>query len=273
MSELDLGRCALTMTLLCNLKCKNCITYSPYYKNPKVYTFDMLKLGIDNFFDVINTVGNFVISGGEPLLNNALQNVVEYLKEHYYTRITNRIEIITNGTIVPSQTLLSACKEYDRLEFLVDNYSKDLSKKIDDVERVLLESNIKYRIRKYYGNDPHMGGWIDFSDLSLKFTTEAEKEDRFSRCAQIQKFNSCFPFPIVGGKVYPCPALRRCIELEKIPALKCEVLDLFDSSISIEERKEWFENLTKVKSLSACAYCYGMSDDAPRVTPGEQLND
>jgi hypothetical protein len=157
------------------------------------------------------------------------------------------------------------------VQFLVDDYGSALSPKIPQIEAELTHYNISYRTRKYHGIAPHLGGWVNFSDLSLKYSTIAEQEDRFSKCAQIQKFGHCFPFPIVGGKVYPCPALRRCVELGKVEETPDTVLNLFDADISIECRQNWFTSFNKIKSLKACAYCYGMCDDSPRVPPGEQL--
>jgi hypothetical protein len=269
-SDLHLYRCALTATLRCNLKCKLCITYSPYYENPPHYDLATLNRGIDEFFKTVGSVGNFVISGGDPLLQKALPGVVERLCEKYYGRVS-KIEIITNGSILPTNSLLKVCARYAKIAFLVDNYGENLSRRVDEISAALSRHNIKHSVRKYCGDDAHMGGWVDFSDLELKYPTGAEREARFSKCAQIQKFNSCFPFPIVGGKLFPCPALRRCVELGKVPESRSEVLDLFDETLSQEYRRNWFENLKSIKSLSACAYCHGMCDDSPRRPPAEQL--
>jgi len=269
MKDLFLQRCALTMTLRCNLKCRHCITYSPYYESPPHYELNTLMRGIDEFFAIVVKVGNFVISGGEPLLQKALPEVVEYLK-NYDDRIT-KIEIITNGAVLPSKNLLVACTDNQKVVFLVDDYGEKLSVKVHEVDQLLTQHNIKHSVRKYHGEDAHCGGWVDFADLELKYPSDEAREDRFSKCAQIQKFNSCFPFPIVGGKLFPCPALRRCVELGKVPELKNEVLNLFDDSLPLEYKRNWFDELRKIRSLSACAYCYGMCDDSPRVTPAEQL--
>ena len=50
-----------------------------------------------------------------------------------------------------------------------------------------------------------------------------------------------------------------------------EYIDLFDSTLSVEEQRQKIRNIYQKKSLSACAHCQGMCDDSQRFPPAQQL--
>jgi hypothetical protein len=76
---------------------------------------------------------------------------------------------------------------------------------------------------------------------------------------------------LVAGVLYPCTHLKRLIELNVLPSLPNEVIDLFDEKCTNEEVREKIAALYSVDVLSACAYCNGLCDDSVRYTPAEQL--
>lgn len=94
---LKCDRTELTITHRCTLKCKLCGAYSPYYLPTPHWTFDKLKIYIDSYFNIVDYVEKFTISGGEPLLHPELSQIIEYM--HKFSNQFNILEIITNGTI------------------------------------------------------------------------------------------------------------------------------------------------------------------------------
>lgn len=258
----------LSITLRCTLKCKLCSVSAPYFSNPPHYSFDELKESIDAYFVVVPSVKHITITGGEPLLHQELSRILDYLIDNYGNRI-HEMEIITNGTIEPSEGLLKACSRFSNFYWMIDDYGHQLSIKVKDIEEKLKKNNIKFKTRIYHGDEPYYGGWVDFGDLRRKLFTQEDIEERFSRCAFPQKMKFCFS--LSGGKLYPCQKQRVCMQMGVIPENPHECINLLDKTISIQEKRDRIKAIQNSKSLSACAYCNGFSDDSERFIPAEQL--
>lgn len=265
--KLNLKGTGLTSTLRCTLKCKLCCTYSPYYNPTPHFSYETLTKTIDKYFNIVNHVGKFTISGGEPFLHEDLHKVIEKVSE-YFNQI-DTFEIITNGTICPKDELIAALKNHkDKMNIMIDHYGK-LSTKVDEISRIFSENSINFRIRNYGSDNPHCGGWVDFGDFTQKHFTKEDVEAKFNKCAYPRKLQFCFS--TMDGEMHPCTPSRRCMELGIIPKNKDEYIDLFDETISIEEQRQKFYSILNMNSLSACAYCNGMCDNSERFIPAEQL--
>lgn len=256
---------SLAVTLRCNLKCELCSAASPYYNSPTIYSAEILNRSIDEYFKIVQHVQKFTLTGGEPLLSPALPHVVRHLRS-YLPRI-GELEIITNGTLVPNDDLLNAIKETEDVVFLIDNYGDDISLKVKKTKEVLELNGIKHSERVYYGTDSHFGGWVDFRQLALR---DANPMETFGKCAYPQKMGFCFT--IVGGKIFPCSATRRCIEQGKLSMNEAEILDIFDGCLSCSEKENWFAEIEKADCLKACSYCPGLSVDAERFQAAKQID-
>jgi organic radical activating enzyme len=261
-------RCGIIITYRCNLKCKLCTAYSPYYDIPPHFEYEDLAKSIDKYFDLVSYVGKFTISGGEPMVHKDLVKIISHTLK--YKNQFDFIEIISNGTVVPNSDLMNIIKDNkDKIKFLIDDYGKNLSTKIKDIQELFETNNIRHDIRGNNIEDAHCNGWIDFGDFSQKLFSQDEIEKLFSKCALPQKMNFCFT--IKKGEIHPCGPSYRCMELSIIQKNKDEYVDLFDESETKEDKQRKIFNIQNTKSLSACAYCNGMCEDSPRFPPAEQL--
>lgn len=265
---------AFYVTLRCNLKCRLCAVYAPYYKEPFHPTLEYLNQCIDQYFKVVERVRLFSVSGGEPLLRNDLPRVIE--KIHQYEDRIDRLEIITNGTIIPSDELIDSLRKFEiELNFLVDDYGRDKSvNALVASEKFRKIKDAKVTLRDYHSNEMHCGGWVDYgisSDSPLPPKKSAdEAKCLFAKCSYPQKLDFCTS--MVNGKLYSCTQLRRLIELGVIAPDPSEVFDLFDPSQSPESIWARIKALYDVDMLSACAYCNGICDDSIRYPAAEQLS-
>jgi hypothetical protein len=265
--EVKLKHSTLAVALKCNLKCRLCLAASPYYDDAPIYSYRLLSDTVDEYFKAVDYVGKFTLTGGEPLLNKSLPGLVKYL-EKLRPQI-GFIEIITNGTIVPSEKLVSACKDYGNMVFLIDDYGAKLSRNVEKAMAVLAENGIEAKRRIYCGESAHLGGWVDFGDLTPKHEFGDGAEKLYGECAYSRPDNLCFG--IYGGKVSLCSVSRRCAEKGIIPPGSDEILDLLDYSIPVDVKKGWFLKAERRKLLIACRYCNGMTKNSPRYPAGEQL--
>lgn len=81
----------------CNLRCKHC--YQDSYTHQGLSLEEMKKI-VDKYFVAINKWGNlpeFSLTGGEPLLNPHLFELIKYIKSKDKN---TRIAILTNGTLL-----------------------------------------------------------------------------------------------------------------------------------------------------------------------------
>ena len=129
MNRFEMDRIGLMVTGTCNLNCKLCASYTPYRKGAKFPSITEQEAIIQRYFEIVSYVKKVTINGGEPLLFSDLPRLL-YLLQKYLKQI-GTVEILTNGTIIPSQELIDAAKGIGlKMLFLVDNYGSKLSSKI-----------------------------------------------------------------------------------------------------------------------------------------------
>lgn len=259
---------SFAISLNCNLRCKLCGAYAPYYSNNKFPDIVIIKERLHNFFKLVDYVEWLSISGGEPLLYHKLPQVLSEL-QHYFNKI-GKLEIVTNGTIVPSNDLLNTVVSFKKVNFyfFVDNYGKKISTKIDEISAKLKEFQIPFKVRDYYSENKHCGGWVDYSLLKEIIHTPSETAELFSRCAFPQKQHFCFS--VVEDYLVACSPVYHRIKLgHKVD--DGDYINLKDFSLSIEEQRKKIRNIYNTSFLETCAYCNGLCDDSERFTPAEQF--
>lgn len=270
MKELNMPRACCYVTLRCNLRCKLCGVYAPYYENPYHPTIEYLCRCLDRYFEVVNHTGILVLSGGEPLLRKELHMLIDHI--HLYRDRMDRLDIFTNGTIVPGADLLESLAPFgDKLRVVVSNYGPSISINAEKVVAMFSFLNgAEATLRDYYSEDMHCNGWVDYS-ISRHPRKKSDEEARctFAKCASPKKWN--FIVNILNGILYPCGSLRRAIEQGLVQAGPNEVVDLFDESHTDDEIRDKIAAVYSLDVLSACAYCNGLCDDSPRYVPAEQL--
>lgn len=261
----NLKRTTVLMTLNCNLNCKLCGAYVPYYEKSSDSSVSEHMEYIERFFQIVDHLELLTISGGEPLLYKQLPEFLDSLIN--YSDRFDKLEIITNGTIVPNENLVSSVKKYGNkfFRFLVDNYS--LSYKIPEIHSLLEENNIPHVIRDNNCRKSHCNGWIDFGSLDNVIHSNEEAEKIFKKCAFVQKLSFCFG--IFKGYMTPCGEVRYRLSLGK--ASPDEYINLIDKNVSIEDQRRKILNMYEGKYLETCKYCNGMLEDSPRFQPAIQL--
>lgn len=268
MQDFIMERTAIHVNVLCNLRCKLCSNYLPYYP-PHDYPIAKLEESANRYFRIVTYVKKLTIAGGEPLLYPELASFIKHLQKSEDQIGT--IEVITNGTTIPNCEVLDAATYFkDKIYFLIDNYGTGLSAKVDMLDHLLGEKGIRHVVRDNAENNSHCGGWVNYGDLTRKkHNTLAEMEELYGKCAHPQKLKFCFG--MADGVMYPCTPYRRCKELGLIDDYS-EYIDLFDDTLSIEDQRQKIKNIYNGRSLSACAYCNGLCDDSPRFVPAQQLS-
>ncbi len=267
MSEIfKLKRTAIIMTLNCDLNCKLCSSYAPYFKRTEDLPVSTQMDYIKRYFEIVDHVELFSISGGEPLLYKNLPDFLDRLIE--YSDRFDKLEIITNGTMIPSQELINAVKPFGSkiYRFLVDNYN--ISSKIPEIRSKLEEGGIPYIVRDNNSQNSHCDGWVDLGKIDAMINDDNKAEELFKKCVYVQKMGFCFG--IYRGIMTPCGPVRRRRSLGHDVSYD-DYIDLFDDTLSVEDQRKKIMNMYTTNYLETCKYCNGFCENSPRFTPAEQL--
>lgn len=257
---LELKRIGLTVTFKCNLRCKLCGMQVPYYENPKHLELKDLEKVIDKFFDIIDYVENFEISGGETLLYPNLADVIEKVMQHKSK--FDKITVYTNGTILPKDDVTKIMEKYsDICTLFVSHYGDNLSRKVPELIEWCEKNSMSFKVKKYYGEDLHCGGWVDFGAFDKKSTT-------YEGCIYL---HDVFCPQLRNGELHMCGRSYLGMEKGFLERDTNEFIDLYDDSLTMQKLREKLTELLSKEVLLACYTCNGLCEDSPRYIPAEQL--
>ena len=265
--NINLLRTGFCITQRCTLKCKLCLAYIPYYEDPKDVSLIEATIVLKQYFDLVDKVDVFTVTGGEPLLNRELYEIMS-LVYNYANQINKSIDFVTNGTLELPQRLLRLFAEHaDKTKVIVSDYGK-LSTKINTVVKQLKENGITYRISKLHGDNMYFDGWIDFTNHDKKIFDIEERDRHGEQC--IHKAGKYYL--INEGELHNCSRSYWRMREGIIPKTEGEYVSLIDST-SIEKKKENLKHMFEKKSVTSCGHCVGLRNDVPRVNPAEQVRE
>lgn len=155
------------ITSRCTLKCKNCNLFIGHICKQYDIGVRDLKYNFDVFFDSVDYVYEYTLLGGEPFMYRDLAEIITYLGERYGKNI-GKINLISNGTIIPGDDVIRILKKYHVMVHLSDythsvHYEKVL-KKVEDrfarekIEYYVIPNNVwkdvRYPKNTYHTDDP-----------------------------------------------------------------------------------------------------------------------
>ena len=153
------GKVASTVFLSkCNMKCLFCQNVDLVYNYDKVTEMKLLDI-IDFFKNRVGKIEGVCITGGEPLLNNDIRELLYPLKQLEY-----KIKIDTNGT---NPTLLKNLIA----EKLVDMVAMDVKASKENYLKVIGLSNDKINIDKFMNNIYESINILLNCDIDYEFRT------------------------------------------------------------------------------------------------------
>ncbi len=255
----------ICLTERCSLKCIKCAHGCFAVDNQKVndLTLEQVYKSADSFFAKVAFCQEFVLIGGEPLLYKHLSDAIAYIGKHYRTQI-GIFSITTNGTIMPDEELLKACKEWDVL-FDISNYSRTvprLKSNYEELTDLLSAQGIKFFIGKV--NDE----WMDYGFEYVNRDVEDEDlikvfDDCKTPCREVRE-----------NRFYFCVMARSVSENMRFNVGKNDYLDL-DILQGEQGKKELLEyNLgySDKGYLDMCKYCHGAECENYPIPAAEQEN-
>ena len=233
----------VVLTECCSLRCRDCSNLMQYYHNPANLDVNEIIRSLQILLAAVR-VNQLKILGGEPFVcQKQLIRLLEYLREEADQRI-GEIEIITNGTIVPSDECIMALKENPKLKVVFSNYG-ELSNKLSEFADICKREHIRYEVIE----DKF---WWDFGKPVLRDEKEGKTQHRYDGCYSRRLCTTLY-----RGRLYVCPRQAHALNLGFIPDCDDETVNimnpefaeseaLYDAVYSIVDRKKY---------ITACKYC------------------
>ena len=248
------------ITTRCTLNCEKCCLLIPYHKRPLDFNMEQLKIDADLFFQSVDYVSNFAVLGGEPLLSESLVPYLEYLGSNYKTRIGS-IQVITNGTLLPSRELLEVIKTHN-VEVRISDYTSQVQYKerLDQLLQILKRENVKYTVFQ-------QTEWWDIGFPETKVNMGETKEELR------QHMLGCQPFcqEIFEGKLYYCNfawSAQQCGLFQLAEGDSLDLNSLKDDPLRKKKLLDFYFGNLENGYMSFCKVCRGFGANNKYWVPG-----
>ncbi|HYE12002.1 MAG TPA: radical SAM protein, partial [Patescibacteria group bacterium] len=210
--ELVINLMGLVITQRCSLKCRDCGSLMQYYQSPYHYDIDMIIMQIKRLSEAADVIGRVDIVGGEPFLH---PNLVEICKE--ISRIPNILmaQVVTNGTILPSEETIRELGECGILVTISD-YEELSTKKLEIIKAC--EKN-----GVCIWTDVKPSGWTDMGSLDSCNRTMDENIKIYQNCTARIDCNS-----LQNGEYHLCPRSSHAAVLGAVPKIEGEYVNILD---------------------------------------------
>lgn len=243
----------LLITERCSLNCKYCCALMPEYTKPVNFSAEDFIEGFDNLISTGCYLGTLSFIGGEPLLNQkVLCEILRYYKdnEHILT-----FQIITNGTLMPSEELLNILSEIKSAYVIFSNYG-DLSRKMQEASTKFQEYGIQVAIEKEEDISAEGNNlWLDYGVVKKYNHSPAILQKMYDNC-----LDGKYCFSILKNKLYICNRIAHGVNLGLIPTdgyrTELDLGNLAMQNITSKKRREKCEEfLYADKVPESCMYC------------------
>ena len=241
----------LRITEKCNLRCKDCVAYAPYIKEPRHFDIELIKKMMAVFCKD-RQISTVVIGGGETFLYPDMEELLFSLLQ--YPQI-DELLLTTNGTIIPDENVMQAMQD-PRVKVSFSYYGEHstlLQEFADECE----ERGIRYVIQSQE--------WKKFSTIPANPITEEEFKEVTDACCKLNQSNNLL---LSDGKIYYCPMSSQSERIDLVPANPEDYIDLMSYDDDIQEKIDDF--IFNRKPVAACWYCYGRGYTNESVVVADQ---
>lgn len=248
----------MLVTLRCNLNCKGCLNFNEHIENPIDYSLEEYKAHIDTVFSKFDYLYSAHYAGGEPFINKQFPMFLRYMNENYRARYFDMF-VITNGTIVPGDELISALKESGCWVF-IDDYRDTVPlsvKTLPLLEQTLTENGIRFVTGK-------AKFWYDVGLQETDYSDLSEEE-------MIHHRDSCHTFlqGFKDGKIFSCCYTEYASTAGLIDYNQNDYIDI--AAASKMELLEFRQGYTKTGYVELCRRCKGIGKDAVTIPAAVQI--
>ncbi|NBJ92499.1 radical SAM protein [Parablautia muri] len=251
LSKVYVNEVHMSVTTKCTLNCHKCNMFMPEYQKPFHLNLETLISDLDTLFNKVDEVSTLALLGGEPLLYPHLMELITYLDNRYNDRI-GIIELVTNGTIIPTDDMLKGFKKC-KIFFRISDYSKTVpyQDRLEKLRNTLEQYHIPYYVNSSLN-------WLDFGFPEQPVCIpDQEIYQHMLDCAPVFK-------GLNDKKLYYCHIVWSADKCGIYKERETDYIDLQEDSRA--KIVEYLLGIMK-EPVSLCKYCAGCSSDNENVIP------
>ena len=243
-SEDTLLHLDLVITEICTRRCRDCSNLMQYYQKPEHFSSDAVISDLEKLLNCLH-VQELKILGGEPFANpEVLAAILGYLAGETGNRV-DRINIITNGTLIPGDECIKAIKANPKVEVTFSNYGT-VSSRQDEFVELCKQNGIRYTVidGSFY--------WLDFGRPVKYLESWDYLERQYKYCYNRKNCNTLY-----RGGFYVCPRQAHGIHLGLLPDAGNEYVDLNSPEYKTPDdlRRAILGVVRRKKHVTACRFC------------------
>lgn len=238
------------LTQKCNLRCIDCSAMVPFFTSPRHYAAETIMRSLENLLSYHDLhFGEICLLGGETLLYPDLDKVLEFSLS---VSKTERISIVTNGTLVPKDSLIPLM-QHPRFFARISDYGA-LSTKKHALMELFDAHEIRYELDNY-------SEWYKNRDHVVEFCSEEEATRKYRQCTNI-KYRT-----LLDGRFFPCCKSAQLCQLGAFPATPENSIDCLTREGLQERLHQGLRYLEQCDHIDICHYCYG----TPHIHPDKMV--
>lgn len=240
------------ITERCTLRCRDCSHLIPRYQFPKDYEIQEIISNLKNVLKVAQKICDLIILGGEPVLHKDLYKLLEWA---YSEKSVENITIVSNGTVMPNEELLSTMKKTGA-RLRLSNYGK-YSTKLNEIIEMCDQRGITCFV-----NDEL---WTDMGDIYHHSYTKEEQREMFIDCP----FG--FDMLLLKNNIFRCAHVAHLNNLGAIDSYEHDSVDISKiTEKNIEDKKRELQEYFQIEYLEGCCYCNGIRNSIQGIEPAIQ---
>ena len=229
----------ILLTTYCNLNCRDCADLIPKRCN-RHYDFVSLQADLIKVLDTVEYIGEVLLIGGETLLYDDLERVIVFCRDQAKIR---KIITTTNGTIIPSDSLIRTIKDNDVI-VRISGYPDFVAPRRSEVVAAFQKADVTTE-------DLEDMLWLSMGNFDNRYRTEKELIDVFQTCSMkgciaINSDGMIFfcsrQFAAAETDIYPLPLPNEYVDVRRSKDLKGDI-----------------EAFLSNDYISTCNYCDGIS--------------
>lgn len=244
----------ISVTEVCNLKCRDCHSLMPCYEKPKAPTLEEMILAVNRITEG-RLFHHFNVEGGEAFTWRYLPEFIEHM-----VSMPNllKVYLYTNGTIMPNEKLLRALK-HEKIVVRI-SYYENLTK-TEELVKLFTENEIKHTVV--------LQKWYEFASLSREERTPSEVKRVVETCCKTQPDGNGGPY-YISGRLFYCPIQANLHNLGLFVSPERDYVDVLNESSDCVQGE--IQDLLNKKSFPVlCKHCYGRAYCGKEVPPAVQL--
>jgi hypothetical protein len=232
---------------ICSLNCEECCDLIPHVKKPYYLSPDEIMRDFENLLRGLDLCVKADLTDGEVFLYPELAELIERVAAQPKVKI---VEMVTNGTIMPSEDVLRAL-ENKKVMVVISDYG--FIDKLGTLIHCFENRGIKFAVKSALK-------WWNFGFPSKRNMERNWLYYDFLRCE-----NKLCSKPLLRGKLYGC-----------MPAFRMADVGIFDSGkdyVTLGEDDADDEITRKIQSvcmmdyIEACGWCRFCDQSVPQVIP------